>query len=323
MRNIVFCLPLLACSASSDSPTPAQVARALDDSFGGYDTSKEQPNFGEAAVLAVPHFDVAFASDAVPNGSSTALASYRVALLWGHFPGPNDDSDVDEDAKPASWVGSVSVDAGAIGVVRTLSFDAGDSIDARDDPTTVSFSSHTLPFVDGLFLRVQVPIDHTATLHFTTDELTTSIDLGDLVQSVGKMFHTGSDQGLAVVGWSDTAATCPSGVAYGRFVKLGAAVGTLRGRMMGADGGDLGVLHGIWGHAQNRDADVFFGKSIDASGDFGNLMLGVYKTGDLRGTVGNDAHQGGKFVGLYSDGYDKPDGRGVFVAKFSSVCSPM
>ncbi len=324
MRSILLCVPLLACSGASDSPTPDQVARALDESFGGYDTSKEQPNFGDDAVLAVPHFDVAFASHVVPEGTSMAVASWRVALLWGHFPGSNDASDGDEDAKPASWIGSLSVDAGSIDVLRTLSFDEGDSVDARDDPTSVSFTSHTLPFVDGLFVRVQVPIDHAPKLHFTTSELTTTIDLDDdVAQSVGKLFHVDGDQGLAVVGWSDTAATCPAGIAYGRFVKLGASVGTLRGHMMGADGGDLGFVHGIWGHAHARDADVFFGKSIDASGDFGDLMLGTYKTGELHGTIGVDAHQGGKLVGLYSDGYDKPDGRGVFVAKWSSVCSPM
>jgi hypothetical protein len=324
LRHTLCALPLLACSGGSgNTVTPTEVARALDTSFGGYDTKSEQPNFGDDAVLAVPRFDAAFASHASPDGSSSVLASYRVALLWGHFPGANDDSDGDADAKPASWSGTVTVDAGGIDVLETLSFDAGDSIDARTDAKTVSFTSHTLPFVDGLFLRVQIPIDHTARLHFATSELTSDVDLDAIAHAAGSVVHVDGDQGLVAVGWTDTGATCPSGIAYGRFVKLGAAVGTLRGHVMAADGADLGFVHGIWGHAQQRDADVFFGKTIDPSGAFGRLTLGTYKEGEIHGTMGNDKTQGGSFVGLYSDGYDRADGRGVFVAKWSSVCTAM
>ncbi len=323
MVRTIWLLPLLACGGGSDTLTADDVTRRLDVNFGGYDTKGEPPSFGEEAVLAVPHFDVAFASQAATSGSSSALASYRVALLWGHFPGANDDSDGDVDANPATWSGSISVDAGGVDVLRTLSFDGGDSIDDRSDPRSVSFTSHTLPFVDGVFLRVQVPIDHAPTLHFTTSELVTDVDLGAIAHDVGSAIHVDGDQALVAVAWSDSAATCPSGLAYGRFVKLGAAVGTFRGHVMGADGVELGALHGIWGHAHGRQADVFFGKTIDASGDFGRLTLGTYKEGEIHGTMGDDVTQGGSFAGLYSDGYDRADGRGVFVTKWSTVCTPM
>ena len=324
MRTIILGTLLLGCSATSSEPNAADVQHDLDVNFGGYDDTREAPNFGDDAIASLPRFDDVFASTAQVTSSSTPSVAYRVALMWGHFPGANDDSDADVDVEPATWTGSIAVDAGAIDVVRTLSFDDGDSVDARTDPTSVSFTSHTMPFVDGMIVRVTTPMSSTAPkLHFSTTELSVDVDLGAVASSSGMVFHGATDQGLAVVGWNDTAATCPSGVAYGRFVKLGAAVGTLRGRLADGSGADLGVVHGIWGHAKNRGADVFFTKSIDPAGNFGNLGLGQYAIGAMAGAQGDVASQHGTFAGVYSDGYDRPDGRGVFVAKWSSVCSPM
>ena len=327
MRRIIFLGALLAavsaCSASNGEPSAADVEHDLDVNFGGYDDKREAPNFGDDAIASLPRFEDTFTSNAQLDGSSSAIGAYRVALLWGHFPGANDGSDEDTDAQPATWNGSIAIDSGAIDVVRTLSFDDGDSVDARTDPKSVTFMSHTMPFVDGMIIRVKLPSDGPAKLHFATSELSVDVDLADVASSSGMIFHGAADQGLAVVGWNDTAATCPSGVAYGRFVKLGASVGTLRGRLAGGNGDDLGVVRGIWGHAKSRDADVFFAKSIDPAGNFGNLALGQYAIGALTGAQGNMESQHGKLVGVYSDGYDRPDGRGVFVAKWSSVCSPM
>ncbi|HEX4512243.1 MAG TPA: hypothetical protein VH054_01870 [Polyangiaceae bacterium] len=324
MRRVIFLgALLLGCSASSSDPTAADVQHDLDVNFGGYDDTREAPNFGDDAIASLPEFDDAYASSAQLSGSSMPTVAYRVALLWGHFPGANDESDQDVDVEPATWTGSIAVDAGGVDVVRTLSFGEGDSVDARTDPTSVSFTSHTMPFVDGMIVRVSTPIGSAARLHFSTTVLSVDVDLDAVASSSGMVFHGATDQGLAVVGWNDTAATCPSGVAYGRFVKLGAAVGTIRGRLADGSGADLGVVHGIWGHAKNRDADVFFTKSIDPAGNFGNLGLGQYAIGAMTGAQGDVASQHGKFGGVYSDGYDRPDGRGVFVAKWSSVCSPM
>ena len=275
MSRVIFLGALLVgCSASNGEPNAADVQHALDVNFGGYDDQREAPNFGDDAIASLPRFDGTFASNAQLEGSSSAISAYRVALLWGHFPGANDGSDADTEAQPATWNGSIAVDSGAIDVIRTLSFDDGDSVDARTDAKSVSFASHTLPFVDGMIVRVKMPMGGSAKLHFVTSELTVDVNLDDVASSAGQIFHGGTDQGLAVVGWNDTAATCPSGLAYGRFVKLGAAVGTLRGRLVGGAGDDLGVVHGIWGHAKGRGADVFFTKSIDPAGNFADLALG-------------------------------------------------
>src|SRR3954462_6024373 len=114
MRQIVFLgALLLGCSASSSEPTAAEVQRSLDVNFGGYDDKREAPNFGDDAVAALPRFDATFASKPDVAATSNPMSAYRIALLWGHFPGANDDSDGDMEAKAASWNGSLSVDAGA------------------------------------------------------------------------------------------------------------------------------------------------------------------------------------------------------------------
>ncbi|HEY1958858.1 MAG TPA: hypothetical protein VGH28_24770 [Polyangiaceae bacterium] len=315
---------IIGCSGGDGAPSASQIQSDLDTSFGGYTTAAEQPNFGDADMLAIPKFDVTFASNVSAAGSSTPTQSYRVALLWGHFPAANADSDADTDAQSAAWTGTVSVDQGAVDVVRTLSFDDGDSIAPRDDPRAVSFVSHTLPFVDGLLLDVGVTgQDPKPMLHFATNELTTDVDLDAVAASAGSVVHASGDQGLAVVGWNESNETCPGGVAYGRWVKMKAGVGTLRARILSAGGEDRGYAEGIWGRAPQRDAEVFFAKSINPAGAFDSLVEGTYTDGALQGTMGNDVTQTGSFLGLYSDGHDMSDGRGVFVAKWMGTCSPI
>ena len=65
LRHAITWVALLGCSASSNAEmTAAQVETKLDVNFGGYDDKREEPNFGDDAVAAVPRFDAAFASSA-------------------------------------------------------------------------------------------------------------------------------------------------------------------------------------------------------------------------------------------------------------------
>ena len=316
---------VVACAGESAQTLDAdEIQKNLDESFGGYGSSAEQPNFGSDAVLAVPDLQTQFASHEAAPDSSMPARSYRVALLWGHFPAADDDSDGDTDATPATWSGDVSIDQGSIDVDRTLSFDGTDSVATRASPTSVSFVSETLPFVDGLLLHVTVTGEGPSpTLHFDTGVLSTDVHLDVVAESAGMIFHTSGDQGLAVVAWNDTAGACGGGVAYGRWVKLRAGAGTLRARFVGADGTDRGFAEGIWGHAPVHDADFFFGKMIDTEGKFTALFEGLYDQGTLHGTMGDAVSQNGSFAGVYADGFDAPDGRGAFVAKWMPPCSAL
>jgi len=208
--------------------------------------------------------------------------------------------------------------------LRTLSFDDGDSVAPRTSPDEVSFVSHTLPYVDGLLLHVSVTGQApNPALHVATNQLTTDLQLDVVAETAGVVVHASGDQGLAAVAWNDTSGSCAGGLAYGRWVKLRASVGTLRARFVALDGSDRGFAEGIWGHASARQANLFFGKEIDSQGKFSALFEGTYDDGSFLGTYGDAVAQNGLFEGVYSDGFDDADGRGVFVAKWMPTCSPL
>jgi hypothetical protein len=250
--------------------------------------------------------------------------AYRVALVWGHLPAAQDATNNDSTPVAETWTGDVSVTAGAIGLKRTIAFDANDHVTARVDPTTLSFVSHTLPYVDGLLLRVVIPAGATPTLHFATAALTTDIDLSQLTTKAGGVQRLASDasEGLSWVGFAEDPG-CARGFVHGRWVKDQAALGRLRGVVSDQDGERIGHLRGLWGHAAKRDADVWFDKYIGAAGDAKGLAFGKYDNGEFSGLWAAKDEKDvdtGTVEGFYSDALDKDDGRGVWVGRWSEKC---
>ena len=314
----------IGCSGKTSSDDAAEVSAALEADNGGMDAKDEPVEFADAELSAVPEFtDV----DADPQDMTTEAAAnpgatrYHVALLWGHLPAASDATANDLDPQPVDWSGSLSVDAGAIGIKKTLAFDARDHVDPRSTPQTVSFVSHTLPFVDGLFLHVVIPAGGSATLHVDTTALKTDIDLSALATSDGGVTRLADGRnGLAWIGYPDVQG-CARGLLFGRWVKMRPALGRFRGRVIDGDGERIGDVRGIWGHAPRRDADVFFGKYISTDGTHRGLFGGHYGDGEFQGVWGTrDPRNVGTLEGHYSDAYDKGDGRGVFMGRWSEKC---
>lgn len=310
--------------ASSSIGDAKEISSELEADDGGMNAADEPVEFGDSAVAAVPELtnDQIDPTDMTAAVAATAGATrYHVALLWGHLPAPEDASDADVDPQPVDWTGSISVDAGAIGVKKTLAFDARDHVDPRTDPKTVSFTSHTLPFVDGLFVHVVVPAGASPTLHVDTTALKTDLDLSALRASDGGVTRLGDGRnGLAWVGYPDVAG-CARGLVFGRWVKVRAALGRFHGRVIDGDGERIGDVRGIWGHAARRNDDLFFGKYISTDGTHRGLFGGTYGDGDFHGLWGTrDPRNVGVLEGHYSDGYEKGDGRGVFLGRWSEKC---
>jgi len=309
---------LAACSGTTDKDDVDNVASALEQENGGMNASAEAPAFGDPELANMDGFDDAQtdAEDATAEAAEGAK-SFHIALIWGHLPPPRDGSGDDVEPAAADWTGSVSVDAGAVGVKKTLRFDARDRIEARTDRTKVDFTSHTLPFVDGLFLRVVVPAGAAPVLHFRTAALSEDIDLGD---KGGVSRIANSPNGLVHFGYEDVAG-CARGLLFGRWVKARANLGRFRGQVIDGAGDHIGHVRGIWGHAARRDANVFFGKYIAADGEARGLLGGRYEGGHFTGVWGTrDPKNEGQLEGYYSDGYDKADGRGVFLGRWSEKC---
>jgi hypothetical protein len=326
----------VACGGSSFAPVStsdgntASDQSALDAPNAGLDaTSNVQPAFGDPQIEALAPMDDSLVASVEPSDMTASAAAqagataYRVALVWGHLPAPHDDSDQDDEPKLENWTGSIAVDAGAIGLKRTIAFDPNDHIDPRTDPTSLSFTSHTLPYVDGVLVRVVIPAGGTPTLHFKTAALTTDIDLSALAANVGGVQRLADDvEGLSWIGFQEDPG-CAKGFVHGRWVKNHAKFGALRGVVSDADGERVGHLRGMWGHAPKRDADVWFAKYVDKDGDAKGLALGSYAKGTFQGMWGvkdETDTDGGRVEGFYSDGYDKADGRGVWFGRWAEKC---
>ncbi len=316
---------LVACSGAGKDNGDSSIASDLDADNGAMTTADELPFFNDPNVEGLPSFE---SVQIDPNDMTTEVAQqagatrYHVALLWGHLPQPEDTSAADTDPVPADWTGSLSVDAGAIGVKKTLMFDAHDQVLPRSDAKEVDFKSHTMPYVDGLFLHVVIPAGGSTLLHVKTASFTEDIDLATLGQKAGGVDRIPqSPNGLAYLGYPDVAG-CARGLVFGRWVKTRAAAGRFRGHVVDGDGETLGHVRGIWGHAARHDADLFFGKYIDANGKFEGLLGGKYDGGEFHGLWGTrDPNAVGTLEGFYSDGYDKDDGRGVFLGRYGAKCN--
>jgi hypothetical protein len=323
----------IGCSSAGQNPPPAhdstgenasQMSSALEEDNGGLTTEDEAPYFADPEVEQLPDFEVAPPEilDA-PGADDPAFKSYHVVLLWGHLPTPADATAADPDPQPVDWTGSIAVDRGAVGVERTLAFDARDHLVRDGSKQTVSFASHTLPLVDGLFVRVVVPAAGPQVLHFKTAALTTDIDLSALADKVVDAQRLGDGRnGLVYMGYPDRK-DCARGVLFGRWVKVRPALGKLRGRVLDGDGATIGHVRGLWGHAPKRDANVFFGKYIGVDGHTRGLFGGRYADGRGEGIWGTRSPKdvGGLQI-AYSDGYDKGDGRGIWMGRWSEKCTP-
>ncbi|MFO0761550.1 MAG: hypothetical protein U0359_34035 [Byssovorax sp.] len=319
-------LGVIGCNGSTGSgENIADDEAALELDNGGMTTADEEPAFGDEAVASAESLDATFAdqSDVTTDIVQKPGASrYRVMLLWGHLPAAHDQVDDEVTPSPIDWTGTVSVDTGAIGVKRTLRFDPKDHLDPRTSPAEVSFVSHTLPAVDGLLLDVALPADGTKVLHFDSAALQTDIDLADLDAKGRGVVPVGDGKNaLAFAGYAEPQG-CAKGFVFGRWVKKHAGFGHLRGRVIDGVGDELGHVRGLWGHAPKRDKNVFFGKFINAEGQFRALFGGTYGDGSFEGLwKTKDVARVGTIEGRYFDGPDQDDGKGFFVSRWSEKCA--
>ena len=315
----------VACNGATTSdvearPDPDAISSSLEQEAGGLDETDEAPAFGDPKISSVDGLDpVDPELGDVPEVAG--VRRFRVALIWGHLPSPSDGSTADPDPQPVDWTGSVAVDGGAIGVLRKLKFDRRDELLRRADRAEVSFRSRTLPHVDGLYLRVAVAPGAAPVLHYRTAALTTDIDLSKLGEDgMGTQRLGDGRNGLAWIGFPEVAG-CTRGLAFGRWIKVRPALGTLRGRVFDDSGETIGHVRGIWGHAPRRDQDLFFGKYVSVEGKHRGLFGGTYGDGEGRGVWKTRDGIGG-FELAYSDGYEKDDGRGVWIGRWSERCGP-
>lgn len=325
LASMFTAIAISGCSgALSPTDDPGQIQAALETENGGMTASAEAPMFGDPAVQELPEFvaDYADPQDMTVEAAKIAGARrYHIAVIWGHLPPAHDADEVDLAPQWADWTGSLSVDAGAIGLQRALAFDVEDHLLPRKDPQTVAFVSRTLPHVDGLFVSVILPPNASPMLHFRTKSLTTDIDLSTLAAKAGSVTRLDDGRnGMFTIGYEDDG--CARGLVFGRWRKVRPALGGFRGVVMDGQGAAIGHVRGIWGHSMKKNENFFFGKYIEKGGAFRGLLAGKYGLGTFGGVWGTvDPKNAGIVEGYYSDGYERGDGRGVLLGRWAEKCA--
>jgi hypothetical protein len=309
----------LAACVADGGDDPSTTAAALEQANGGLTTDDEAPMFDDTATFDAAQIEGGtavsdpYAAD-LDASSVATTALMNLAIVWGQLP-------PDRDAEHAvDWSGSLALNRGTIVVRRTIGFeDATDALAPRTDRLSVSFTSITRPFADGLALTVLDPDPASAdplTLTYTrTDGTTHQLALAELL--AGPVVRTVDDQGDKVVAIAIHRGDCEHGFGRGRWRALRDDLGGFLGMISNGDGDPIGHIRGIWGARRNGE-QVFFGKVIDLDGHFLGIFAGHYAAGEMRGHWLDRSGEVGRLQGRYDASAPGHDG-GHFLLRWADA----
>jgi len=326
MRHQLSLALLLAASAcinnAGTTDDTAEVTSDLERDNGGFDATDEAPMFGQEDAFAqaqiendAPAADPMTSDPAITDlERSTTAARHRVLIAWGRMPADPNATDARD------WSGSLTLSRGGMIVGRTVGFEnATDRLAPRTAPNTLSFTSMTRPFADGLLLRVLDPDPAstdalTLTYHSDVANQDYSLDLAQLAAGPVSI-DAGNGYRVVAIALRDRDA-CDHGFLRGRWVALRENVGVYRGLIVNADGEVTGHIRGIWGQRRNGDK-VMFGKFIATDGTFRGIVAGTYDAGQFHARWLTSAGDHGVLGGMY---VDAPNLRGgVFVGRWAEA----
>lgn len=337
LLSLVLAGSTFACVDNAPSSSPPDdtqtTADALEQADGGLDTTDEAPVFDDDAAFAAEQIepDAVFTDAMAQDPSMVAMSmpgstaeAHDVLLLWGRMPG----DPLATDGR--DWDGTLSLSRGGMLVRRTVAFEDRDQVMPRTAIDSLSFTSHTRPFVDGLALRVAVadPAAGAPVLTYTSasSAATYQFDLsqlaaGPIVVDAGNGFKM-----IAIAQHAHDTDGCLGGFMRGRFRALPSAaaqargVGVYRGIVTNRLGEPIGHVRGLYGHKLDG-TPVMFGKFIAHDGRFLGLIAGTYGNGDFLARWkerGDDDH--GRVRGKYFDSATVAGG--TFVARWAQTqCS--
>lgn len=251
----------------------------LNAEHGGYDFENEPPGFGDTAFdqfTEDPPADDPWAEDpAVEEMLAEAEDVYYAYLRWGQLRfNPNIQEATD-------WSGSISVDTGAIVVLRLIRFEPEDWIEERPLATQVDLVSTTTVSFDGLLLQIidDEPGETDNTLHVQLGSLSYSMPVASLdgYHEVVDVDELGNQFSIHALHHLD----CPNGFMQGIWVGSGSSRGVLRGGWYSWEGDLLGHYRGHWGITEAGDS-LFRGKLIDLDGNFWAMLRGRWVAHDQR-----------------------------------------
>lgn len=326
---------MVACGQTTgDSQTELDLA--LHQEYGALSEADEESDFGDEDLSSAEDLneeeDTEVSDDTANSDADVAeaeadpaLRKMMIAVMWGQLrPRPMMREITD-------WTGHISIDNGALRVLRTLRFERGDHLVRRPNAHVVPFVSKTAPHADGLLLEVILhprlaTNDGPPTLSIETAaysdslvlqpgmRLSRAVRVDDLGNAVAyHIFRPNADEG------------CTEGLMVGRYVKKddaadGRALGVIKGKYLSFDGSVAGKIKGLYGERQNGK-QVFFAKVIKRNGDFRGILAGRWGEGKYKGRyLAKNRMVTGVVQGIYREGR-VDDGNGFFMGRWSVGCN--
>jgi hypothetical protein len=290
----VLMAALAALAAGCGSSTPNSTLSESPD-WSYYDNANnELPYFGDPEIKALTADPVynysAPAPQAAPEAPpipAPAANSIFIRVIWGNLI-----YDPEDPGPARNYSGTMTVDSGAIYILRTVAFEDTDYEISEADSNTVAWHSKIRPAYDGLLIRVDPGTESEADdfLHITIGVYQTEIALADLGANYLSIVPTGDPNGpndhVALAAHQVNAAG--SGFVSGHWRDLDGARrhgGLFKGKWE-SDEGDL------FGHERIRywPADGFArGKYIDDTGLNKGRLEGTFTVTAETGETGTYA----------------------------------
>jgi hypothetical protein len=330
MLAIAFLMFALGCQDSSVSPNaglPAEQQIDLNSPTGGFTASNESPAFGEPSKFTMLSHESPITDAYEGNATVQDLLRARGARLydfravWGRLADVGDSNA--SDPCPLDWSGTLHLEGGLILIEKAIAFEPDDSI-ARIDKSTIRWTSHTGPLVDGIQVKLVVPAGAVDTTNcagcaprlemitgpysrtFTLEELVALQLVEPVDECANAMSITsvlvpiGCPHGQLMGAWSLTPpdSLAPTDSTIARDTVLG----VFRGIWVGRHGLIGGHVRGVFGLNDSGER-VFFGKYIDLCGHFVGILRGRYEPepqfAGAAGQLSNRSH--GWFRGEWID----------------------
>jgi len=273
-------LVIVGCSDGPTDTTPQTENPNLEDQFGGYLATSEDPGFGDPALTSESddiedYGDPMLTSpgaDSVINDEAGSL--YHLRVLWGKL---RYDSTVTEIT---DWSGSLSVSRGAVIIRRAIRFELGqDYIPTRTERESFEWVSYTTVHNDGIGVDIYVPADTIDGM----DPVTVSFESGpysrvftlDELEKLDTIVTLEDSNNVAFNSFKLDHRPCPRGFMSGRWGYDADGNGVFRGLWMNKRGMGAGFVKGHFG-VDDDGNQVFYGKWVSLNGRFEGFIKGYW-----------------------------------------------
>jgi hypothetical protein len=300
---LIGSLVFAGCSSNQGTNAPfgydsADQTVDLNDPFGGFLPTDEDPAFGDEALAALTGDEVTLTEEEGYAGLSPEELSavqeiidqpfrdwFTLTVIWGQ-PEHRTDGTLGggADHPAVTWDGSMTFEGGVIRVLSLISFEPFEDRLVRDEdrPDELGWISVTHGYHDGLRVFLMLPPGEAGAaddvvlrfqaepfgeVEFTLGELGNLDVLYEVPNSTEKVSFRGFRMSIAGLrGFLDGEWAWAEGDSVGRF----------RGRWVSARGVHLGYVRGHYG-LNDLEQPVFFGKYVDVTGGFEGILRGQYE----------------------------------------------